>query len=149
MGAVVSSSHIVTATPSSSEEDSSHCAPAPAWGPSCGRQFSTNFSNVSPSHSMQLFRDCSSVGPPWGHKSCQQTCSSTGSSLPTGPQVLQETAPACGPPRNEGGDLLHHRPPWLHSTVCSPWSAPRATGEPLLWHLEHLLPSFCKAVSLT
>ncbi|KAK4825359.1 hypothetical protein QYF61_026878 [Mycteria americana] len=40
---------------------------APAWVP---------FMGCSPSGT-----DCSSVGPPWGHKSCQQTCSSMGSSL--------------------------------------------------------------------
>ena len=60
-----------------------------------------NFSNVSPSHGLQFFTNYSSVGPPWGHKSCQQICSSVGSSLhgsagparsllqcglPTGPQ---------------------------------------------------------------
>jgi len=31
---------------------------------------------------------CSIMGPPLGHKPCQQTCSSVGCSLCTGPQVL-------------------------------------------------------------
>ncbi|KAK4828209.1 hypothetical protein QYF61_024643 [Mycteria americana] len=57
--------------------------PAPAWVPSMG---------CSPSGT-----DCSSVGPPQGHKSCQQTCSSVGSSLhgPTGParSLLQHRLP--------------------------------------------------------
>jgi len=44
-------------------EDSSPSAPAPARGPSHGRQFSTNFSNASPSHRLQLFTNCPSVGP--------------------------------------------------------------------------------------
>jgi len=59
-----------------------------------------NFSNLNPSHGLQFFMwvlppgyspsgtDCSSVSPPWGHKSCQQTCSSVGSSL------HRSTAPA-------------------------------------------------------
>jgi len=36
-------------------EDSSHSAPAPTWGPSHRRQFSTNFSNMGPSHGLQAF----------------------------------------------------------------------------------------------
>jgi len=52
MGVVVSSSHIVSATPSSS-----HSAHAPPWGPSHGRQYSTNYSSVGPFHGVQTFRD--------------------------------------------------------------------------------------------
>jgi len=67
MGIVVSSSHVVSAAPSSSPS-----SPAPARGPSHGRQLSTN---------------CPNVGPPRGHKPCQKTCSGVGSSLhgSTGP----------------------------------------------------------------
>ncbi|KAK4827417.1 hypothetical protein QYF61_017847 [Mycteria americana] len=86
-------------------EDSSHSSPAPAWVPH-GRQSSTNFSSVRPSHRLQFFMncssvgcspsgtDCSSVGPPQGHKPCQQTCSSVGSSLSMGHRSCQEPAPA-------------------------------------------------------
>jgi len=56
---------------------------APAWVPSTG---------CSPSGT-----GCSSVGPEWGHKSCQQTCSSMGFSLhrSTGParSLLQHGLP--------------------------------------------------------
>jgi len=41
-------------------KDSSHSAPAPAWGPS---------------HRRQSFMNCSSLCAPWGHKFCQKTCS--------------------------------------------------------------------------
>ncbi|XP_074700703.1 dynein regulatory complex protein 10 [Strix aluco] len=44
MGVVVSSSHTVSAAPSSSGEDSSHSSPAPAWGPS--HQSFMNFSHA-------------------------------------------------------------------------------------------------------
>jgi len=72
-----------------------------------------NFSNVSPSHGLQLFTNCPSMGPfhgvqsfrnrllqhgsPRGHKPCHQTCSSVGSSLhgSAGPgrSLLQRGAP--------------------------------------------------------
>jgi len=81
MGVVVSSSHIVSAVSSSSLPllcevpltGNSSPQTAPALVPSVG---------CSPSGI-----GCSSVGPPQGHKSCQQTCSSMGCSLPvsTGP----------------------------------------------------------------
>jgi len=50
-----------------------------------------NFSSAGPSHRLQFFMKCSSMGPlhgcspsatdgsPWGRKSCQKTCSSLGS----------------------------------------------------------------------
>jgi len=51
-------------------------------------------------------RGCSSMGPPWGHKPCQQTCFSVGSL-----------------PRATGGYLLHHGPPWTaRGQPASPWS---------------------------
>ena len=74
MRIVVSSSDVVSDAPSSS-----HSSPAPAWGPSHGRQSSMNFSNMSPSHRLQFLVNCSSVGPPQGHKCCHQTCSNVGS----------------------------------------------------------------------
>jgi len=83
-------------------EDSSHSVPAPVWGPSHGRQFSTSFSNVRPSHGVQRFTNCSRVGPPWGHKSCQKTCSTLCSSLhgTTGParSLLQHRLPTVSQP---------------------------------------------------
>ena len=135
MGVAFSSSHIVSATPSSS-----HSSPAPVWGPSHERLSSTN---------------CSSMGPPRGHKSCQQTCSSVGSSLH---RSCQEPAPAWapdgvtvsfghppalawGPPWATGGDLLHRGPPWAAwAQPTSPWLSPQAAGESLLQRLGHFLP---------
>jgi len=57
---------------------------APAWVPSMGCSRSGT--------------GCSSMGPPWGHKSCQQTCSSMGSSLSMGPQVLAGAGSRMGSP---------------------------------------------------
>jgi len=119
MGAVVSSSHIVSAALPllpPQEEDSSPSSPAPVWGLSHMRQFCTTFSKVNPSHRLQLFTNCSSVGPPQGHKSCQQTCSSVG--FPRGHSLLQAPPPAHGLQVNicstvdlhglQGDSLPHH-----------------------------------------
>ena len=38
-------------------------SPAPAWGPTHRRQFSTNFFTVSPSHRLQFFMNCHSASP--------------------------------------------------------------------------------------
>jgi len=156
MGTGVSSSHFVSAVPSSS-----HSSPAPAWDPTQGRQFSTNFTSVSPFHRVQYFINCSSVCPLQGHKSCQQTCSSVGFSLslslsPRVHRSCQEPAPAQAshgvtdsyghppalawcPPWAAGGYLLHCGPPWagrgtacltmVFSTGCMGISAP-APGAP-------------------
>jgi len=146
-------------------EGSSHSAPAPVWGPSHGRQFSTNFSNVSPSHRLQFFTNCPSVGPPWGHKPCQQTCSSVGSSLhgSAGPgrSLLQHEAPHGGHsllqastcsgvgslPWSTGGYLLHG----------PPWTAGGQPASPLSFitsckgrvSAPELLQCCCRVVSLT
>jgi len=143
MGAAVSSSHVVSAAPSSS-----HSAPAPAWGPSHGRQPSMN---------------CSSMCPPQGHKSCQQTCSSkpapTWAPLSMGLWVLPGACSSMGStqgisllrasPCSSVGSSLGCRwgsaPPWTslgcRAQPASPGSAPWAAGEKsLLQHLEHLLP---------
>jgi len=100
----VTSSHILPLL-LPQREDSSHSSPAPAWGHSHGREFAMIISSVGPSHRLQLFRncssmglfhgrspsgtDCSSMGHPRVHKSCQQTCSSVASSLhrSTGPGI--------------------------------------------------------------
>jgi len=100
VGVVVSSSHLVSASPSSS-----HSSLAPAWGPSHRRQTTTNISNMGPSHRLQLFTNCpvwmlptgcspsgtgcSSVGPLWGHKSCQE---------PAPAQALHEVTASIGHP---------------------------------------------------
>jgi len=65
-------------------------SPAPVWGPSDGRQFSTNFSSTVPSHGLQFFSNCSSVGPfhmsfPWGAVLQEQTAPSWVTYRSTGP----------------------------------------------------------------
>ncbi|KAM9590481.1 uncharacterized protein ACIBXB_005737 [Morphnus guianensis] len=69
-------------------QDSSHSSPAPAWGPTHGRQSSMNFSNVGPSHGLQPFTNCSSMGPFHGVQSFRSTLLQHG--LPTGSQILPE-----------------------------------------------------------
>jgi len=85
---------------------------------------------------------CSSVGAAWGHKYCQQTCSSVGSSLSMGPLVLPEACSSTGSPWGHsllqactcssvgsipwatGGYLLHRGPPWTAGgQPASPWSS--------------------------
>jgi len=118
-------------------------------GSSHGTQFSTNFSNVSPSqglHSSQIApawvlptgchpsgTGCHSVGPPWGRKPCQQTCSSVGFSLhgSAGPSrsLLQ-----CGAPHGVTASFRH--PPaqgWgpfhrLQVDICSTVELHRLQG---------------------
>jgi len=68
------------------------------------------------------------VGSSWGHSFLQaSTCSIVGS-LPwaTGGDLL-----LCGPPRAAG------------EQPSSPWSAPGAAGESVLWRLKPSYPSFC------
>lgn len=59
MGVGVSSSHCCC--PSPQGKDSSCSSPAAVWGPSQGRQPSTNF-NMGPSHRLQFFMSCCSMG---------------------------------------------------------------------------------------
>jgi len=55
---------------------------------------------MSLSHGLQLFTNCSSVGPPRGHKPCQQTCSGVGFSLsPWVCRSWQKPSPAWAPHR--------------------------------------------------
>ena len=140
MGVVVSSSHVVSATPPSSRS-----SPAPAWGPTHGRQSFMIFSSVSPSHGVQIFTKCSSVGPfhrvqsiKNGLLQCGSPPGATGPARKLAPARAvhgvtasfraHPPAPAWGPPRAAGGQ------------PASPWSSPWAAGESLLWRLEHLLP---------
>jgi len=62
---------------------------------------------------------CSSVGPPRGHKPCQQTCSGAGSSLSTGPQALPGACSSAGSPRG-------HSPIW--APTCSGVGSSRGCG---------------------
>jgi len=87
MGVVVSSSRVVSAAPSFS-----HSSPAPAWGPFHGRQFSTNFSSVSPPHGLQFFTN--RVGPFRGVQSFSNTLLQHRSPMQT--QVLPEDLLQCG-----------------------------------------------------
>jgi len=107
MGIVVNSLDAVSAAPSSSLP-----SPAPAWGPTHGRQFSTNFSNVSLSHRLQ-FMNCPSVGPSHVMQSFRNRLLQR--EFPTGSQTL---------PAN----LLWRR---LHSPhVCRSWQKPAPVWTP-------------------
>jgi len=123
-------------------EDPSHSAPAPTWGPSHGRQASTNCSSVSPSRGVQLFMNCPSMGPPWGHKPCQQTCSSVGSPLhrstaPAGSQLQCGRSMGSQPP--SGIHLLWHGVlPGLQVDICSTIDLHGLQGHSLPHHDLHL-----------
>jgi len=102
---------------------------------------------------------CSSVGPPWGHKLCQQTCSGVGSSLHgfAGPaRSLPQRGLPTGSQLPLGIHLLRHGVPstgyrWISAplqtskdcreTTASPQSSSQVAREgSLLRHLKHLLP---------
>ena len=76
---------------------------------------------------------------PRGHRSCQEPAPAWASHRVT-TSFGHPPALTCGPPQAAGGSLLHHGPPWVQGTAASPWAAPQAAGESLLWLLEHLLP---------
>jgi len=81
-------------------EDSSCSSPAPASGPSHGRQFSINCPNVGPPHELQLFSNYPSVGPFHGVQSFRnrllQRGSPMGSQLPSGIHLLWRGVPSNG-----------------------------------------------------
>jgi len=154
MGVVVSPSHVVSATPSSS-----HSAPAPVWGPSHGTQSSMNCPSVGPFHGVQSFRNrLLQRGSPMGSQALPANLLQRGLPSPRGHRSWQKPAPvraahgvtasfrhppapAWGPPWAAGGDLLHRGPPWAAGAQpASPWSSSRVARDSLLWHLEHLLP---------
>jgi len=90
VGARVSPLYVVSAAPSFSERGLLTLPLLQHEGSSWGKLFSTNFYNMSPSHGLQLFRDCASVGPSHGVQSfidfmgsqaLPATCSGVGSSL--------------------------------------------------------------------
>jgi len=85
--------------------------PAAAWGPP----------------SPQIHRSCQEPDPAWALH--EVTAS-----------FRHPPALVWGPSWAAGGYLLHCGPPWAAGAqLASPWSLPWAAGEPLLWHLEHLL----------
>lgn len=97
---------------------------APAWVPSIG---------CSPSGI-----DCSSMGPPWGHKLCQKTCPSTGS--PWGHSLLWATLCFLVLPRLQVGPSQTSM--GCRGTAATSWSTQQTAGESLLHQLGHLLPLF-------
>jgi len=161
MEVAVSSSHVVSAAPSSS-----HTSSAPVWGPTHVRQssmnfsklqFFTSFSSVGHFHWVQSFRNrlLQHLYPAGEDKPAEMwallsmgsqillgACSSTGS--PQGHSLLWVHPPALAwsPPQAAGGYLLCCEPSWAAGgQPASPWSSsPWAAGESLLWHLEHFLP---------
>ena len=139
MGSAVSSWHVLSAALSSL-----HSSPAPLWHPSHGRQPSTNVSSVGPSHWLQFFVNCSSMGYLPRGAVLQEQPTSAQSSHGVTVSFGLPSAPARGPPRAASGYLLHCGPLWAAGgKPASPWSSPWAAGEPLLWSLEHLLPLLC------
>lgn len=84
MGIVISSSHIISATPFSSL-----LFPAPMWSPSHGTHSFTDFSSVHLSHRLQFSTNCFRMSPFHGMQSrvmeCEliQTKSSVGQHLLT------------------------------------------------------------------
>ena len=104
MGVAVSSSHVVSATPCSSGEGLLTLCPCSSMGsipreavpneplqhepfPRAAALYELPQRGSLPKGCSPSGTDCSIVGPPWGHKLCQQTCSVVGFSLhgSTGP----------------------------------------------------------------
>ena len=139
-------------------EDSSHSFPDPVWGPFHERHVSTDCSNVSVSHRLNIFMNCSSMGPQRSHKSCQQTCFCVGSPLSRDPQVLPGVCSSMGFPQGHNflwastysnvGSSVGYRwisvPPWtsmgcrgtnylimVFSTGCRGIPAPASGALPL------------------
>jgi len=151
-------------------EDSSHSALAPAWGSIHGTQFSTNFSNMSPSLGRQSFTNCPSMGPfhrvqSFRNRLLQRESPTESPALPANllqrgvlspwlHRSCQEPASVQAPHRVTAffghthlfwhGVLpgLHCGPPWTAGgQPASPWSSSWAAEEKsLLLCLEHLLP---------
>ena len=114
-----------------------------------------NFSNMSSSHGLQVFTNCPSVSPFHGVQSMRSRLLQREL---LSPQVLPGACSIVGSPRchsllwtstcsgvgssiTAGGSLLHCGPPWAAGgQPASPWSSPQASGESLLWRVEHLLP---------
>ena len=92
---------------------------------------------------------CSSVGPPWGHKSCQQTCSSVDSSLhgSTGQgRSLRQHGFSTGSQPPLGIHLLQRGVlPWLQVDICSTVNLHGLQGDNLSHHglLHRLQRNLC------
>jgi len=71
---------------------------------------------------------CSKVGPLQSHKSCQETCSSMGSSLSIGPQVLPEACSSVGSPQGHSLFWASTCSGVVSSTDCRWISAPPWTS---------------------
>ena len=152
MGVVVSSPH-VSATPSSSL-----FAPAPAWGPTYGRQFSIDFSNVGLSHGLQPFTNCSNMCPFHRVQSLRNRLLQHGSlvgsqALPA--NLIQCRLPSMGSQPPLGIHLLQHSiihrlhsgyllPPrttmGCRGTICFIMVSPVSCRAIFSLCLEHLLP---------
>jgi len=171
---MVSSSHFVSATPSSSGLRTPYTLPMLQHeGSSHRRQSSTNFSNLSPSHGLQLFTNCPSVGPfPWGAVLQAQTspawvphgdrfflpanlfhCGllSLHGSIGPGRSLLQHGLPT-GSQLPLGIDLLRHPCHGLQVDVCSTVDLHGLQGNSLPYHgLQHELQgkSLCSDISST
>jgi len=190
MEVAVSSSHIVSAAPSSSGGGLLTLFPCSSMGSLPGQtvlhEFLQHgsfpwatvlhklFQHVVPSMGCSPSgTDCSSVGSPWGHKSCQETFSIVGSSLhgSTGPgrSLIQHRLPTGSQPPS-GIHLMRHGVfPRLQVDICSTMHLHGLQGDSLPHHgLLHRLqgnlcsgtwstssPSFftdlgfCRVVSLT
>jgi len=150
MGVVVSSSHAVSAAPSSSGGGLLTLCPC-----SSVRSLSQetvlhkllqreSFPRAAALHKLPQRRSlptgcspsgtgCSSVGPPWGHKPCQQSCSGVGSSLhgSAGPDrsLLQRGLPTGSQPPS-GIHLLRHGVPYrgYRWTSAPPWTSMGCRG---------------------
>lgn len=109
MGVMVNSSHCFC-----------HCfllrernpSPAPAWGPLLGRQSSTKLFNMSHSHVLQLFTNCSSMVP-FLHESAVPAESLLQCALPTRsqPSFRHPSALAWG---SSKGCRWVSAPPWIY-----------------------------------
>jgi len=112
MGAVVSPSALSLPLLPPWGKDSSPSVPAPAWGPSHGRQSSINCSSMGPSHGLQFFMNCPRWVPSMGCILQEQAAPAWVSHGVTA-FFRYPSAPAWGPPwAAAGGYPLHHGPPW-------------------------------------
>jgi len=99
---------------------------------------------------------CSSMGPPQGHKPCQQTFSGVGP-LSTGPQILAGASPARAPHRVTASFRHPPSPAWglfhgLQVDICSIVDLHGLQGDSLSHHgLQHELQgkNLCSSVSST
>lgn len=114
-------------------------SPVPAWGPLPWKTvLQSSFSNMDPSHSLQLFYRLLQNGSfPQGAVPWEQTAGSpTGLQPPLGIPLLQCVSSV--------GCRWISAYPWMSTgckgTAASPWSVPQAAGEFELQSLEHLLP---------